>query len=916
MKTYQHQWPRNLALTTLLGCALMLDLNAAQVTIVPVPSLGGSSSAAKALNRAGQIAGYSQVLGDSAQHADLFSAGKLYDLGTLGGTYSVAFALNNKGEVVGEASIAYDLETHAFVYRQGQMLDLGTLGGTYSTAVAINNAGQIAGNAYLAGDLESRPFLCQQGVMTNLGTLGGSYSSAKALNSNGVVVGDSLIAGDAVTHAFLWRDGLMTDLGTLGGSRSSAMALNDAGQVVGEAYTTHDLQTHAFLYQAGVMTDLGTLGGTFSSAKAINNLGQVIGDSTTAQDAASHGFIYSGGVLTDLGTLGGSYCSPTALNNRGQVVGQAADATEATFPFRWQDGAMQNLNSLLPPDSGWELWSADGINDAGQIFGYGLYQGQFSWYLLSFNRPPVAEAGPDLIVECASPALLDGSGSSDPDGDLLSYEWRENELALGSGVSLAVSLGLGTHTVTLTVTDPLGASASDTLTVTVRDTTAPTVASPASVSALVDANCQASVPDVLASTIASDACTPAAALVKAQSPPAGTLVGVGTHPITVTVTDASGNAGTSTTPLTVADRIVPVVTAPAPVTLPAGANCQAAVPDLLAGLNATDNCTPAAQLLRVQDPPAGTLVGLGQHLITLTVTDASGNSATCTTTLAVVDRTPPALLCPEPVVLPAGPNGQAAMPDFLTSLNAADNCTPAAELVRVQNPPAGTPVGLGQHLITLTVTDASGNSAACSATLRVVDTTPPVFTCPEAMFLTADASGKAAVPDLLAGLDAADNCTPADALLKTQNPPAGTLAGPGQHLVTLTVTDASGNSASCTTTLTVLDVTPPVIGSLEVSPDTLYPNKHVMIPVTVTVSASDNCDPAPVSRIICITSNEPVTGKGGNTNPDWEITGPLTANLRAERSNQGDGRIYTLTVECRDALGNATTGAVTVTVPK
>ncbi len=840
MKTLSHlsQRPRSKGLLILFSCALILcNLHAGQTTITNLPTLGGGSFGVTAINPAGQLVGYSLTADNTAQHAYLYSAGLPHDLGTLGGTYGWAVALNDKGEAAGEASIAYDLQTHAFVYRQGQMLDVGTLGGTYSTAVAINNAGQIAGNAYLAGDLESRAFLYQQGVMTNLGTLGGSYSAAVAVNNQGMVAGNAFTTNDLASHAFLFQNGLMTDLGTLGGSRSSATALNDAGQVVGEAYTTNDLQTHAFLYQAGGMTDLGTLGGDFSSASAINNLGQVIGDSTTASNAA-HGFIYTGGVLTDLGTLGGSYCSPVALNNRGQVVGMAADASEATFPFLWQNGSMQNLNSLLPPGSGWELWSAAGINDAGQIFGYGLYQGQFSWYLLTLgaaNQPPVAEAGPDLIVECASPALLDGSGSSDPDGDALSYEWRENELVLGAGVSLSVSLDLGTHTLTLSVTDPQGASATDTLTVTVRDTTAPTVASPAAVSALVDANCQASVPDVLASTIASDACTPAAALVKAQSPPTGTLVGVGTHPITVTVTDASGNAGTSTTLLTVADRIAPVVIAPAPVTLPVGANCQAAVPDFLAGLNPTDNCTPAAQLLRVQNPPADTLVGLGQHLITLTVTDASGNSTACSTTLTVVDTTPPTFTCPAAVVLPSGANGQAAVPNFLAGLNASDNCTPAA------------------------------------------------------------------------------------ALVKSQNPPAGTLVGAGQHPITVTVMDAAGNSASCTTTLTVLavaDTTPPVIRSLTANPAIISQNNHAMVPVTVTVSASDNSDPAPVSRIISITSDEPVTGKGDNTSPDWQITGPLTANVRAERSNQGDGRIYTITVECRDASGNAATGTTTVTVPK
>ena len=57
-------------------------------------------------------------------------------------------------------------------------------------------------------------------------------------------------------------------------------------------------------------------------------------------------------------------------------------------------------------------------------------------------------------------------------------------------------------------------------------------------------------------------------------------------------------------------------------------------------------------------------------------------------------------------------------------------------------------------------------------------------------------------------------------------------------------------------------------------------------------------------------------GEGdGNTSPDWEITGDLTLDLRAERSGQGDGRVYTITIECTDASGNPSAKDVTVIVP-
>ena len=78
----------------------------------------------------------------------------------------------------------------------------------------------------------------------------------------------------------------------------------------------------------------------------------------------------------------------------------------------------------------------------------------------------------------------------------------------------------------------------------------------------------------------------------------------------------------------------------------------------------------------------------------------------------------------------------------------------------------------------------------------------------------------------------------------------------------------------------------------------------------------DLIDPAPTARIVGVSSNEPVDGADdGDTSPDWEITGPLSVNLRAERSGTGTGRIYTIQVEGRDAAGNTTQQTVSVRVP-
>ena len=115
-------------------------------------TLGGPSSAAAAINDAGQIAGNSYI-DDDIQHAFLYSDGLMQDIGSLGGVFTDARALNELGHVVGLSTCADDVSgvdfASAFVYGDGVMLDLNLVTErpgvwTVLDAVGINDAGQIA----------------------------------------------------------------------------------------------------------------------------------------------------------------------------------------------------------------------------------------------------------------------------------------------------------------------------------------------------------------------------------------------------------------------------------------------------------------------------------------------------------------------------------------------------------------------------------------------------------------------------------------------------------------------------------------------------------------------------------------------------------------------------------------------------
>lgn len=137
----------------------------------------------------------------------------------------------------------------------------------------------------------------------------------------------------------------------------------------------------------------------------------------------------------------------------------------------------------------------------------------------------------------------------------------------------------------------------------------------------------------------------------------------------------------------------------------------------------------------------------------------------------------------------------------------------------------------------------------------------------------------------------------------------------GTTTVTLSVSDGD-HVGTDTVNITVVDTTPPTITSISASPNVLWPPNHKMVDVTITTRCIDICDPHPICRIVGVTSNEPENGLGdGDTAPDWEITGDLTLKLRAERAGGGDGRVYTIAVQCTDRSGNTTIATVDVTVP-
>jgi probable HAF family extracellular repeat protein len=279
------------------------------------------------------------------------------------------------------------------------MIGLGTLGGSDTLGSGINDLGQVVGTSLTTGNTSEAAFLYTPGIgMQNLGTLGGSYSEGFGINNSGQVTGYSVTAGSARSNAFLYTPGIgMQNLGTLGGSYSEGFGINNSGQVTGTSTISGDTTSHAFIFTPGAgMQDIGSLGGSYSVGNSINNSGQVTGSSYTTGDATTHAFIYTPGKGTiDIGTLGGSYIYSygNGINNSGQVVGYCESTTGPTLAFLYSGEKMINLNTLLSPSSGWTLEDATGINNLGQIAGWGMINGEIHAFVMT---PPFLKVTIDI----------------------------------------------------------------------------------------------------------------------------------------------------------------------------------------------------------------------------------------------------------------------------------------------------------------------------------------------------------------------------------------------------------------------------------------------------------------------------------------------------------------------------------------
>lgn len=342
----------------------------------------------------------------------------------------------------------------------------------------------------------------------------------------------------------------------------------------------------------------------------------------------------------------------------------------------------------------------------------------------AFNQP-ISASTPGLVAaysfnETSGNAIIDATGVNN--GTMVNNPTRSTDapMSASSGNNTYLwTTGATTQSIVattpgsygVTITNENGCSATS-ASVAISNYAAPTISCPANITTTSLANqCGANVSYPNATVTAG----PANPTVT-YSHPSGSFFPVGTTTVTATVTDACGKQASCTFTVTVTDNVNPVITAPTNIVVPAGVNCS------VTGINlgtpvTSDNCSVASV---TNNAPA--VYPIGSTNVIWTVTDASGNTATATQTVTVVDQTAPV---PNVATLP-DINGECSV--TVTAIpKATDNCN--AQITATTTSPLSYNTQ-GTYTIVWKYTDAAGNFTTQTQTVVVKDVTPPVINCP------------------------------------------------------------------------------------------------------------------------------------------------------------------------------------------
>ncbi|MEZ4910974.1 MAG: HYR domain-containing protein [Saprospiraceae bacterium] len=527
--------------------------------------------------------------------------------------------------------------------------------------------------------------------------------------------------------------------------------------------------------------------------------------------------------------------------------------------------------------------------------------------IIEDTTPPTAACFTDVTVSLDSdgnykpnPATLN-NGSSDNCGGTLTFSFLET-------VCFACNLVVAGNPVEipLIVTDECDNSSSCNVTFTVLDDMTPTITCPSNITvSAITGTCTGTVNPSL--PVVDDNCTLGLIIESTLNGSTITFpaqLAVGTHSIVWTVTDVGGNSTQCTQSILVTDNQAPTINCPTAITVSTDEDVCYATNVSLGTPTLNDNCpgSTAAPSLGGMTITTSSQFSLGDNIVEWTVTDASNLTANCNQIVTVTDDQDPQIVCPDDLTIDANTGVCFATDVDLSTPSVTDNCGASAIAylggVAVTS---STQFDFPESTVTWIATDGAGNTVSCAQSVTVTDDEDPTITCTTPVVNTdLNQNCEVVIPYVSTTVDTDDNCGIA---MTTQSPSSGTVinSSHGQmHLVVVTVTDNSGNTATC---------------SLQVqSEDNLGPDIDCIDPRNVSISgapdltaesfvdhATDNCG-GPITFTVSRMDGECGTGEDDDFGPEIELC------------CDDVGQTITVVVQVTDQHKNANTCMTTVVV--
>lgn len=412
--------------------------------------------------------------------------------------------------------------------------------------------------------------------------------------------------------------------------------------------------------------------------------------------------------------------------------------------------------------------------------------------------PPALTVPADVTLDCTD------SGGTTSAGTATAVDTCDPNPTVTSSDTVVAGSCVGQRTIVRTwiATDACGNSIDSKQTITLSDTTAPSLTTPSDATV----ECGGSTdPGATGSASATDACDSGPSVTYSDAETAGTCPQERTIQRTWTASDGCGNSASATQTISVRDTQPPALTIPADLTLDCG---ESTAPAMTGEASAVDACDPAPTVTFADAQGAGGCAQASTITRTWTATDACGNSTSAVQIIQLLDSDAPTLVVPASVSIACGASTD---PSATGQATASDACDELVSVSYSDSVAAGDCPAESTITRTWTATDACDNTVSGVQTISVSDTQAPIFTSPPAnRTVQCDTSSNATeLASWLAGVTASDACGNVT-LTNSFQGLTTTCGGAGSTTVTWTASDECGNSTTASASFTVIDSAPPV----------------------------------------------------------------------------------------------------------